>query len=110
MENEMTTFKEYVIGAVSEAEVKPLKWAVDKKEENNVLLKDGSKTVYRMFKYKSKGHESHPYAVYVTKNSVNDCKDFKAMLDFVEHMVKTAHFGAYSIPEMPKDVKAWLEK
>lgn len=103
----MKTFNEYILG---EAEAKPLKWAIDKKEENNILLKDGGKVVYRMFKYKSKGHESHPYGVYVTKNSVNDCKDFKAMIAFVEHMIKTAHFGKYSVPEMPKDVLAWLEK
>lgn len=108
----MKTFNEYVFGesALSEADAKPLKWAIDKKEENNILLKDGGKVVHRMFKYKSAGHEHCPYAVYVTKNSVNDCKNVKAMLDFVNHMVKTANFGKYSVPEMPKDVLAWLEK
>ena len=106
----MNTFKEYIGGEIAEAEAKPLKWAVDKKLENNVLLKDGGKILYRMFRYKSKGHESHPYGVCITKSSVNDCTSVEASIDFLRHMMSTAHFGKYSVPEMPKDVKDWLDR
>ena len=108
----MNTFNEYILGnsVLDEAEIKPLKWSIDKKAENNILLKDGGKVVYRMFKYTFPGHETHPYGVYVTKNSVNDCSSVKAMLDFLRHMISTANMGKYSFGEMPKDVLDWLDK
>lgn len=103
----MKTFNEYILG---EAEAKPLKWAIDKKQPNNILLKDGGKVVYRMFKYQYPGHETHPYGVYVTKNSVNDCTSVEKMIEFLKHMISTANMGRYALEAMPKDVLAWLDK
>lgn len=110
----MKTFNEYIIeaSALSEADAQKAKWIIDKKRRGHIILKAGTKMLFRMCKY---SNISEPYSVsliYATTRKVPG-KLFATLKDAMNHIDKMFTYAItekYIVEPMSKDVADWLEK
>lgn len=106
----MKSFADYVNEAGVGGGPQKAKWIIDKKQRGNVILKAGSKMLFKMCKY-SEGEYSVSL-VYATKRKVPGklFNTFKQAMDHVDFMFANAFTEKYDVEPMSKDVQAWLEK
>ena len=105
----MKTYTAYL----NEAGQQLAKWVADKKKKGNVVLKGGTKQLFRMWKSSADG--GFPYVVKLVltttrKNAAQSFKTFKEAMSHVNRMVDLGILGDFSVEPMPKDVQDWLEQ
>lgn len=110
----MKTFNEYIAeaSALSEADVQKAKWIIDKKQRGHIILKAGTKMLFRMCKFQNM---SEPYCVnfiYATKRKAPG-KIFATLKDAMNHIDKMFTYAIlekYDVEPMSKEVSDWLER
>lgn len=108
----MKSFADYVNEAGVSAEPQKAKWIIDKKRRGEIILKAGTKMLFRMSKYPNM---SEPYSVKMIfsttrKNPGHLFPTLKAAMVHIDKMLTYAILGKYIVEPMPKDVVEWLEK
>lgn len=110
----MKTFNEYIseASALSEADAQKAKWIIDKKQRGHIILKAGTKMLFRMCKFPDL---SEPYCVNLisTIKRKTPGKLFPTLKDAMNHIDKMftyAFLDEYNVEPMSKEVVDWLEK
>lgn len=108
----MKSFADYVNEAGVSAGPQKAKWIIDKKRRGEIILKAGTKMLFRMCKYQNM---SEPYSVKMIFSTTrkNPGKLFPTLKDAMAHIDKMFAYAIlekYIVEPMSKDVQDWLEK
>lgn len=104
----MKTYTAYL----NEADQQKAKWIIDKKRRGEIILKAGTKMLFRVCKYSDL---SEPYSVKMIfsttrKNPGQLFPTFKAAMAHIDKMFTYGITEKYIIEPISKDVQDWLEK
>lgn len=110
----MKTFADYVneAGLGLNAGPQKAKWIIDKKRRGEIILKAGTKMLFRVCKYPDL---SEPYSVKMIFSTTrkNPGQLFPTLKTAMAHIDKMFTYGItekYIVEPMSKDVVDWLEK
>lgn len=110
----MKTFTDYVneAGFGLNAGPQKAKWIIDKKRRGEIILKAGTKMLFRMCKY---SNMKEPYSVKMIFSTTrkNPGQLFPTLKAAMEHIDKMFTYGItekYIVEPISRDVISWLEK